>query len=242
MHPIVARFFHTMPAAFPAPFAAPFASPSKPTLYSFRRCPYAIRARMALGYTGIAVDICEVALRQKPAALLAISPKATVPVLHLPTGEVIDQSLDIMAWALHQSDPADWRAAGNPTQTTQAQRWITLNDEVFKPLLDRYKYPNRHPELSTAEHHSRALNAFIHPLDTQLQTTRYLLGAKVSLADVAIFPFVRQFAMVDQPGFDALPLPGVQAWLAGWLDSALFEAVMAKPAPGVAKAVNLIPA
>lgn len=234
-----------MPAAFPAPFEVPFASPSKPTLYSFRRCPYAIRARMALGYAGIAVDTCEVALRQKPAALLAISPKATVPVLHLPTGEVIDQSLDIMAWALNQHDPADWRAAGNPTKMTEAQRWITLNDEVFKPLLDRYKYPARHPELSAAKHHSRALDAFIRPLDTRLQATRYLLGAAASLADVAIFPFVRQFAMVDQQGFDALPLPGVQAWLAGWLHGALFQAVMAKPAPEVAevaKAVNLIPA
>lgn len=215
-----------MPALFPAPFPAP----AKPTLYSFRRCPYAIRARMALGYAGAAVDICEVALRQKPAALLAISPKATVPVLHLPSGEVIDQSLDIMAWALHQCDPANWLTAGNPTQTAEAHRWITLNDEVFKPLLDRYKYPVRHPELSVTEHHSRALDAFIRPLDARLQATCYLLGAEVSLADVALFPFVRQFAMVDQQGFDALPLPSVQAWLAGWLSSALFEAVMAKPA------------
>ena len=214
-----------MPALFPAPVPAP----AKPTLYSFRRCPYAIRARMALIYAGAAVDICEVALRQKPAALLAISPKATVPVLHLPSGEVIDQSLDIMAWALHQCDPANWLTAGNPTQSAQAHRWITLNDEVFKPLLDHYKYPARHPELSVTEHHSRALDAFIRPLDAQLQATRYLLGAEVSLADVALFPFVRQFAMVDQQGFDALPLPGVQAWLAGWLGSALFGAVMRKP-------------
>ncbi len=201
-------------------------APAQPTLYSFRRCPYAIRARMALAYAGITVDIREVALRDKPAALLALSPKATVPVLHLPTGAVIDQSLDIMLWALHQCDPADWLAAGNAAKATEAQRWITLNDEVFKPLLDRYKYPARHPELSVAEHHNRALDAFIHPLETQLQATRYLQGDAASKADVAIFPFVRQFAMVDQSGFNALPLPGVQTWLAGWLRNDLFETVM----------------
>jgi len=201
-------------------------APAQPTLYSFRRCPYAIRARMALVYAGIAVAICEVALRDKPAALLALSPKATVPVLHLPTGVVIDQSLDIMRWALHQYDPADWLTAENAAGVIEAQRWIKLNDVVFKPLLDRYKYPTRHPELSVAEHHIRALDAFIHPLETRLQTTRYLQGTSVSLADVAIFPFVRQFAMVDQPGFNALQLPCVKAWLAGWLKSDLFETVM----------------
>lgn len=203
-------------------------APAQPTLYSFRRCPYAIRARMALAYAGVAVDICEVTLRDKPAALLALSPKATVPVLHLPTGVVIEQSLDIMLWALQQCDPADWLATGNAAKATEAQRWITLNDEVFKPLLDRYKYPARHPELSVAEHQNRALDAFIHPLETQLQATRYLQGAAASKADVAIFPFVRQFAMVDQSGFNALPLPSVQAWLTGWLGSDLFEAVMRK--------------
>ena len=147
-------------------------SPTLPVLYSFRRCPYAIRARMALHYggfkAGVAVTIHEVALRQKPAALLAASPKGTVPVLVTPDGEVIDQSLAIMQWALTQSDPDGWLRAGTPQA---AQSWITLNDETFKPLLDRYKSAEHHPELSAAAHQANALDAMIRPMEAQLQQT-----------------------------------------------------------------------
>ena len=205
--------------------------PTLPVLYSFRRCPYAIRARMALRYAGVPVDIVEVALRQKPAELLAASPKGTVPVLVTPDGAVIDQSLDIMQWALRQSDPDGWLVAGG---AGEADRWIALNDETFKPLLDRYKYATRHPELTTAEHRSHALDAMIRPMQVQLQHTRWLLGPQMSIADVALFPFVRQFAGVDRAWFDAQPLPALQAWLTKWRDSSLFNLAMDKAAPTAA--------
>ena len=201
--------------------------PALPVLYSFRRCPYAIRARMALRYAGVPVDMVEVALRQKPAALLAASPKGTVPVLVTADGAVIDQSLDIMQWALCQRDPDDWLGAGS---AGVADRWIALNDGMFKPLLDRYKYATRHPELTPAAHRSRALDAMIRPMQAQLQHTRWLAGPHVSIADVALFPFVRQFAGVDRAWFDAQPLPELQAWLTGWLNSSLFNWAMDKAA------------
>ena len=200
-------------------------APALPVLYSFRRCPYAIRARMALRYAGIEVTVREVALGDKPADLLALSPKATVPVLHLPSGEVIDQSLAIMQWALAQHDPLGWLRA---SPETDAAQWITLNDEVFKPLLDRYKYATRRPELPQSAHRAAAITAFMAPLNARLLQTPYLFGPSPSVADVALFPFVRQFAFVDKAWFDAAQLAGVQAWLAAWLGSDLFGAVMMK--------------
>jgi glutathione S-transferase len=218
----------TLPDALSDTLTLPPTSPVlvvvPPLLYSFRRCPYAIRARMALRYAGVPVDVHEVALREKPAALLAVSPKATVPVLITPEGTVIDQSLDIMQWALHQSDPDGWLTGSTPA----AQHWVTLNDDIFKPLLDRYKYAGRYPELSATAHRSRALAALVQPLDAQLQKTQWLLGPHVSWADVALFPFVRQFAGVDNAWFSAQPLPAVQAWLGTWLASSLFNDVIAK--------------
>lgn len=199
-----------------------------PVLYSFRRCPYAIRARMALCYADVEVAVREVALRDKPQALYAISPKATVPVLQLASGEVLDQSLDIMLWALRQSDPDGWLVAGD---LAQAQSWIALNDGPFKLLLDRYKYSQRHPESSLQAHRERALDALLYRLDDQLRTSAFLLGPTNSYADVALFPFVRQFALVDKPWFDAMPLPGLQRWLSAWLGCALFASVMHQ-APG----------
>ncbi len=206
----------------------PATPPALPVLYSFRRCPYAIRARMALRYAGVPVEIVEVALRQKPAALLAASPKGTVPVLVTPDGAVIDQSLDIMQWALRQNDPDGWLGAGSAGVADEAHDCIALNDEIFKPLLDRYKYATRHPELTPAEHRSRAMDAMIRPMQAQLQHTRWLLGPKMSIADVALFPFVRQFAAVDRAWFDAQALPALQGWLTTWLDCGLFNAVMEK--------------
>lgn len=210
-------------------------SPALPLLYSFRRCPYAIRARMALRYAGIEVTLREVALGDKPADFVALSPKATVPVLQLPSGEVFDQSLSIMQWALQQNDPQAWLSAGMrtgrspPHAALNATQWIVLNDEIFKPQLDRYKYATRHPELPASTHRQAALSAMIQPLNALLLQAPYLFGAKPSVADVALFPFVRQFSLVDKAWFDAAPLAGVQAWLAAWLANDLFVAVMEKP-------------
>jgi glutathione S-transferase len=202
-----------------------------PLLYSFRRCPYAIRARMAIWQSGVPVQIQEVALRNKPAGLLAASPKGTVPVLVLSGGSdgqgdmVIDQSLDIMRWALQQHDPDDWLATVDPARMNS---WIAKNDEDFKPLLDRYKYANRHPELTPAEHREAALAGFVRALDAQLSASMFLLGDKPCLADVAVFPFIRQFAGVDQDWFGSAALPGLQRWLGYWLASPVFAAVMAR--------------
>jgi glutathione S-transferase len=196
-----------------------------PTLYTFRRCPYAMRARMALALAGIAYQAIEVSLRDKPPELLAISPKGTVPVMQLLDGTVIDQSLDIMRWALGHS-------AQNQHNDDETNHWITLCDVTFKPLLDRYKYWNRHPELSREAHRERAMTAFIRPLNARIALhpsgEGYVLGSRASLADLAIFPFVRQFAAVDSDWFEAQPLPALQAWLGKWLASDLFTAIMKK--------------
>lgn len=189
-----------------------------PILYSFRRCPYAIRARLALAVSGIAVEHREVKLRDKPAEMLAASPKGTVPVLVLPDGAVIDESIDIMRWALATNDPEDWLAGDDPTL-------IAANDGAFKGHVDRYKYPERYPA-DGVDHRAAGL-AILEGLEARLGARAYLTGERFSLADAAILPFVRQFAAVDRDWFAAQDLPRVQAWLAAFVGSALFERVMA---------------
>ncbi len=179
---------------------------------------------MALGLAGIDYQTVEVLLRAKPPELLAISPKGTVPVMQLPDGTVLEQSLDIMRWALSQNDPEGWLTVAD---ADEMNHWIQLCDDTFKPLLDRYKYANRHPELTMEEHRANALFAFILPLENALQAKHHK-ASRASLADAAMFPFVRQFAAVDQAWFDAEPLPALQAWLAHWLASDLFTAIMKK--------------
>jgi glutathione S-transferase len=179
---------------------------------------------MALGLAGIAYETVEVSLRAKSPELLAISPKRTVPVMQLPDGTVLEQSLDIMRWALVQNDPEGWLTAVDAQEMNQ---WIALCDDTFKPLLDRYKYANRHPELTLAQHRVKAMSAFILPLENALRAKRDK-GCRPSLADMAMFPFVRQFAAVDQKWFDGAPLPATQSWLSRWLASELFAKCMAK--------------
>lgn len=198
-----------------------------PTLFSYRRCPYAIRARLALWQAGVTVQLHEVSLRDKPAELLRLSPKGTVPVLQLPDGTVLEQSLDIMQWALAQHDPDGWLQV---TPMDEMLALIARNDGPFKHLLDRYKYPERHPERSAAEWRDEAVRIHLADLDTRLQAHPCLFGAHWSLADMALLPFVRQFAQVDRVWFDATPaLPALRAWLQRGLDLPLFAAVMAKP-------------
>lgn len=205
-----------------------------PLLFSYRRCPYAIRARLALWQAGLAVQVHEVSLRDKPAELLRLSPKGTVPVLCLPDGMVLEQSLDIMRWALAQHDPDGWLQAA-PLEAMLAL--IAQNDGPFKQLLDHYKYAERHPERTAIEWRDEAVRAHLADLEARLQRQPCLFGPSWSLADMALLPFVRQFAQVDRVWFDATPaLPALRAWLQRGLDLPLFAAVMAKPthqpAPG----------
>ena len=199
-----------------------------PLLYTYRRCPYAMRARMALLQAGVAFVAFEIVLRDKPAHMLAISPKGTVPVLLLPNGQVLEQSLDIVRWAfLATGDAEGWWARA---QTDDNQALIDACDGPFKHHLDRTKYPERFGEGAehTALHREQAVAVLLSPLETRLHKTDQLGGPHPCAADIAIFPFVRQFAAVDAAWFEALPLPALKAWLAGWLGNALFERAMVK--------------
>jgi glutathione S-transferase len=196
------------------------------TLFSFRRCPYAMRARMALRYSGVAVDIVEVSLRAKPAEMLALSSKGTVPVLSA-DGEVIDESLSIMRWALAQSDPQDWLLKDDPAGRAQIDALIEENDQVFKVHLNRYKYAERYPEQPMEVYRAEG-EVFLRKLDGLLAGRDYLLAGHPSLADVALMPFVRQFAHVDREWFGQTPYGRLQVWLQRFLESALFTGVMQK--------------
>ena len=192
-------------------------------LYSYRRCPYAMRARMALKYSGIKVDVREIALKNKPAEMLKVSPKGTVPVLVLQDGHVIEQSLEIMHWALQQNDVDGWLAA----DSTLTQQLIAENDGSFKQALDKYKYAICFPEQSTEIYRLQG-EAFLRKLELRFSQSQFLLQNQLSLADIAIFPFIRQFAAVDAAWFDAADYPRLKAWLRVLLKSALFESVMVK--------------
>ena len=193
-----------------------------PILYSFRRCPYAMRARMALATAGAKVMLREVLLKDKPAEMLTASPKATVPVLVLSEGRVMEESLDIMRWALEHSDPLSW-LKGNALDS----EWISECDSDFKHWLDRYKYAERHPE-HTAEDYRQSAEAFIQKLEHQLSGTDWVGGDSASATDVALFPFIRQFSGVDPSWWQSAPYPSVSRWLDNWLNSALFSAIMVK--------------
>ena len=198
---------------------------AKPLLYSYRRCPYAMRARMALWCAGVQVDLKDISLRDKPAAMLAASPKGTVPVLHCTDGLVLDESLAIMRWALDQHDPQGWLLqADQPEQL----KLVQCNDSDFKYWLDRYKYAERYPEFGAEYYRKQALDCLIVELEQRLTATPYLGGQSPCLSDVAIFPFVRQFAAVDAAWFAQDLWPATRAWLEGWLQSTLFKTVMDK--------------
>ena len=186
-----------------------------------------MRARMALLQAGVAYQAHEVSLRDKPPAMLAVSPKGTVPVLVLANGDVLEQSWDIMRWAYVQTGDKDtWWARA---QTPENQALLALCDGEFKGHLDRYKYPQRFDDaLGTAHHASQAVAVLLNPLEASLKDQPQLGGSTPCATDMGIFPFVRQFAAVNPEWFEALPLPAVKAWLAGWLVHPLFEAAMVK--------------
>lgn len=205
----------------------------RPILYSFRRCPYAMRARMALIVSGTICELREVKLSAKPPEMLALSPKGTVPVLMLPEARVIDESLDIMRWALEANDPEAWLAGDVP-------ELIANNDGPFKYHLDRYKYPGRHG--SDPHEHRAAGLAILKGYEARLSSAAQLCGDRRTLADIAIMPFVRQFAETDRGWFDGQRVPRVQAWLAWHLASPLFHCAMERVEPWVAgQAMRLFP-
>ena len=194
-----------------------------PTLYTFRRCPYAIRARLAIATSGVVVTLHEVDLRNKPQAMLTISSKATVPVLQLADGTVIDESLDIMRWALQQNDPESWLL----NQQTDVNALITQNDSSFKRDLDHYKYPNRFPEFSM-ENYREACENFVQIVDDRLANSAFLSGDRFAFSDAAIVSFIRQFAHVDKDWFYQSRYHHVIKWLDQILVSALFVDVIKK--------------
>lgn len=195
-----------------------------PVLYSFRRCPFAIRARITLHYAEVSYELREVWLKNKPEAMLRASAKATVPTMVLPDGTVLDESLDIMHWALQLSDPESWLPTGN---SSKAQALLNENDTVFKQHLDHYKYFDRFPEHPQAFYRDKACQ-FLSKLEHQLTGSDYLISNRISMVDVAIFPFIRQFAFADKPWFDQAPYPALQAWLQHFLEAGLFRSIMGK--------------
>ncbi len=195
-------------------------------LYSFRRCPYAIRARLALLVSKIEFELREIELKNKPKIMLTLSPKGTVPILHLDNGRVIDESLEIMLWSLQQSDPENWL----PTCQLLKQQNLALierNDNEFKPVLDRYKYWVRHPEKTQSEYRSDT-EPFLKNLEQQLTQKPFLFYNKPKIADIAIFPFVRQFANVDLSWFNTAPYPKLRKWLNTFIETQLFSTAMTK--------------
>lgn len=202
-----------------------------PRLYSFRRCPYAMRARLGILFAGLTVELREVVLKNKPAPMLAISPKGTVPVLLLASdgnerGIVIEESREILEWALRENDPQGLLDC----DLSRANALIDQNDNEFKHWLDRYKYFDRSPELAQSEYRERG-EVFLQVLEKLLADSEFLLGDKVSMADIGVMPFVRQFAHVDREVFYQLPYPRLQRWLTGWLEDPLFSQCMVKRSP-----------
>lgn len=192
-------------------------------LYSYRRCPYAIRARMALKYASIEFEHREIELKNKPQSMLLVSPKGTVPVLCV-DGIILEQSLDIMHWALKMNDPNDWLLVDD----VLAKKWIERNDSLFKPLLDQYKYPNRYSHINAENVLSEIESLILTPMEEALTSSQYLLGNELSWVDVAIFPFIRQFSMVNQEIFQGLSFPLIKRWLNEHIESELFNSVMHK--------------
>ena len=197
-----------------------------PVFYSFRRCPYPMRARMALAVSGQTIELREVELQHRPDELYQASAKGTVPVLVLPDGQVIDESLEIMAWALGKHDPLTWLPA---TQALQAEcdALIARNDGAFKHHLDRYKYATRYAGADELEHRDAAA-AILRDLDARLRQCAHLLGDAFTLADAAIAPFVRQYALADRAWFDAQAWSALRVWLDQFTASKRFLTIMQK--------------
>lgn len=191
-----------------------------PILYSFRRCPYAMRARLAIAASGQRVELREIVLRDKAPEFLATSSSATVPCLK--DGElIIDESLDVMNWALGKSDPESWL-----DMPAEGDDLIAEADGPFKQALDRTKYATRYPDADPEQQRAKA-HDFLHRLNARI-TQPFLYGDTPSLADMAILPFVRQFAFIDKARFDTEDWPNLSRWLEAFLASDRFQSIMTK--------------
>ena len=195
-----------------------------PILYSFRRCPYAMRARMAIHISGQKCELREVLLRDKPPSMLEYSAKGTVPVLILQDGKVIDESLDVIDWALNLNDPDDWQRSKNKEKTKEL---IKINDGEFKYHLDRYKYSKRYDNEDPEFHRKKCLK-FIESINNELNNSKYIFDDNISYADIVLLPFIRQFRIADIEWFDSLPYNNLKKWLSGFLDSTLLNSIMKK--------------
>lgn len=210
-------------------------------LYSFRRCPYAMRARLAIANSRIQLELREIELKNKPQQLIELSPKATVPVLLTAENSVIDESLDIMKWALNQRDPDNWYQSLTESQQQLSQQLIAQNDGEFKYFLDRYKYADRYPE-HTQDYYRQQAEKTLITLEQQLQQNGYLICDRITYADMAILPFIRQFAFADKAWFDQSPYPLLQKWLNDFIESELFNSIMTKyPAWQLGDDITLFP-
>ena len=199
---------------------------SYPILYSFRRCPYAVRARLAVMVSDRVCELREVVLRDKPSEMLAASAKGTVPVLIDLNGQVLDESIDIMLWALRHHDPLRWLAPEFSSLDAMLHL-IKQFDQEFKFHLDRYKYAERYPNTNAQTHRTEG-SLYLERLTAQLRETQYLFGSRIALADMAIAPFVRQFAHVDQSWFSEQPWLQLQTWLGTLIESERYTRAMKK--------------
>ncbi|OCH33146.1 glutathione S-transferase [Aliivibrio fischeri] len=190
------------------------------TLYSFRRCPYAMRARLGIVQSNKTVHLREIILKNKPESMLQASPKGTVPVLINNKGKVIDESLDIMKWALEGSELLQ-------STTSEMFQLIRENDDIFKSWLDKYKYADRYPEYSEIYYREQG-ELFLNKLEQRLTTSPMLFSKQYSFADLAILPFIRQFAFVDIHWFRQSKYKNLQRWLFEFIESELFNSIMNK--------------
>ena len=195
-----------------------------PILYSFRRCPYAMRARMAIHISGQGCELREVLLRDKPPSMLEYSAKGTVPVLILQDGKVIDESLDVIDWALNLNDPDDWQRSKDKEKTKEL---IKINDGEFKYHLDRYKYSKRYDNEDPEFHRKKCLK-FIESINNELNNSEYIFDDNISYADIVLLPFIRQFRIADIEWFDSLPYDNLKKWLSSFLNSSLLNSIMKK--------------
>ena len=199
-----------------------------PNLYSFRRCPYAMRARLAIAISGPTVELREIILRDKPQTMLDISPKGTIPVLQLADGTVIEESLEIMDWALGKHDPDGW-LTGDEAHREELVGLTTQNEGRFKRALDRYKYPGRYEDENVDPKEQRAIGLkVLQELDAMIGKKAFLFRETPTYTDMALLPFIRQFANTDRTWFDAQDISHVHRWLSAFLDSPLFLSIMTK--------------